>query len=75
MTVGADGRFSQVRQLAGIEPIKTSPPMDVLWFRLPRLPQDPEVPGGFLGGIGRGRIVIVLDRADYWQAGLVFPRT
>ena len=74
LTVGADGRFSQLRQLAGIEPVKTSPPMDVLWFRLPRLPQDPEVPSGLLGGIGRGRILIVLDRADYWQTGLVFPK-
>ena len=74
LTVGADGRFSQLRHLAGIEPIKTSPPMDVLWFRLPRLPQDMEVPGGVLGGIGRGRILIVLDRTDYWQTGLVFPK-
>jgi 2-polyprenyl-6-methoxyphenol hydroxylase-like FAD-dependent oxidoreductase len=74
LTVGADGRFSQLRQLAGIEPVKTSPPMDVLWFRLPRLPQDPDVPSGLLGGIGRGRILIVLDRADYWQTGLVFPK-
>ena len=74
LTVGADGRFSQVRQLAGIQPIKTAPPMDVLWFRLPRLPQDMEIPGGVLGGIGRGRMLIVLDRADYWQTGLVFPK-
>ena len=74
LTVGADGRFSQLRQLAGIEPVRTAPPMDVLWFRLPRLPQDMEVPGGVLGGIGRGRILIVLDRADYWQTGLVFPK-
>jgi len=74
LTVGADGRFSTVRHLAGIEPIKTSPPMDVLWFRLPRLPEDPEVAGGLLGGIGPGRIFIVLDRYDYWQAGLVFPK-
>jgi len=74
LTVGADGRFSQLRQLAGIEPVKTSPPMDVLWFRLPRLPQDPQVPSGFLGGIGRGRLLIVLDRGDYWQSGLVFPK-
>jgi 2-polyprenyl-6-methoxyphenol hydroxylase-like FAD-dependent oxidoreductase len=74
LTVGADGRFSQLRQLAGIVPVKTSPPMDVLWFRLPRLPQDLEIPGGVLGGIGRGRVFIVLDRADYWQAGLVFPK-
>lgn len=74
LTVGADGRFSQVRHLAGIEPIKTSPPMDVLWFRLPRLREDPEAGLGAFGGIGRGRILIVLDRGDYWQAGLVFPK-
>lgn len=74
LTVGADGRFSQVRHLAQIEPVKTSPQMDVLWFRLPKLPQDLDVPGGVYGGIGRGRILIALDRADYWQAGLVFPK-
>ncbi|MFY9583242.1 MAG: FAD-dependent oxidoreductase [Candidatus Acidiferrales bacterium] len=74
LTVGADGRFSFVRHLAGFEPIKTSPPMDVLWFRLPRLPEDPMDSGGAFGGLGRGRIFIVLDRYDYWQAGLVFPK-
>jgi len=74
LTVGADGRFSQVRQLAGITPVKTAPPMDVLWFRLPRLPHEKGMPTGVGGGIGRGRIFIVLDRADHWQAGLVFPK-
>ena len=43
LTVGADGRFSRVRRLAGFEPIKTSAPMDVLWFHLPRRPDEPEV--------------------------------
>jgi 2-polyprenyl-6-methoxyphenol hydroxylase-like FAD-dependent oxidoreductase len=74
LTVGADGRFSQVRHLAGIEPIKTSPPMDVLWFRLPKLAEDPATGGGAFGGFAGGRIMIVLDHGDYWQAGLVFPK-
>ena len=74
LTVGADGRFSTVRRLAGIETIKTAPPMDVLWFRLPKIPGEPEVVGGAFGGIGRGRIFIVLERDSYWQAGLVFPK-
>jgi len=74
LTVGADGRFSHLRRLAGFEPIKTSPPMDVLWFRLPKLPGEPEVVGGAFGGIGRGRILILLERTDHWQAGLVFPK-
>ena len=74
LTVGADGRFSQIRRLAGFEPIMTSPPMDVLWFRLPKLPGEPEITGGAFGGIGRGRIFIMLERTDYWQSGLVFPK-
>jgi len=74
LTVGADGRFSLLRHLAGFEPVKTSPPMDVLWFRLPKLPGEPEITGGAFGGIGRGRIFILLERNDYWQSGLVFPK-
>jgi 2-polyprenyl-6-methoxyphenol hydroxylase-like FAD-dependent oxidoreductase len=74
LTVGADGRFSIIRRLAEFEPIKTAPPMDVLWFRLPKLPGELELDGGAFGGIAPGRIFIVLDRRDYWQAGLVFPK-
>jgi len=71
LTVGADGRFSRVRKLAGFEPIKTAPPMDVLWFRLPRKPGDANESGGRLGS---GHIVVMLNRADYWQMGYVIPK-
>jgi len=71
LVVGADGRGSRVRKLAGIEPVKTSPPMDVLWFKLPREPGDTE---GLVGRFARGRIAIMLDRDDYWQAGYVIPK-
>jgi len=74
LTVGGDGRFSLLRRLAGFEPVKTSPPMDVLWFRLPKMPGEPEIVGGAFGGIGGGRIFILLERNDYWQAALVFPK-
>ena len=71
LTVGADGRGSRIRRLAGFKPVKTSPPMDVLWFKLPREEGDPD---GIVGRIGRGRIAVMLDRADYWQAGYVIPK-
>jgi 2-polyprenyl-6-methoxyphenol hydroxylase-like FAD-dependent oxidoreductase len=75
LTVGADGRFSRVRHLAGIEPVQTSAPMDILWFRLPHIPGDlPEAEGRVLGGFGRGRMLAVFDRFDYWQVGYVFPK-
>jgi 2-polyprenyl-6-methoxyphenol hydroxylase-like FAD-dependent oxidoreductase len=68
LTIGADGRSSRVRHLAGKEPLKTSPPMDVLWFRLPRKPDDPE---GVLGRIGSGHLAVMLDRLDEWQVAYV----
>src|SRR5918998_2505418 len=71
LTVGADGRGSRVRRLAGIEPVKSSPPMDVLWFKLPREPGDPE---GLVGRFGRGHFAVMLDRDDHWQAGYVNPK-
>ncbi len=74
LTVGADGRHSRVRHLAGFEPVKTSPPMDVLWFKLPKLAADIDTGSGLLGSIKAGRILVVLDRFDHWQAGFVFPK-
>lgn len=71
LTVGADGRHSRLRQLVGFEPIQTSPPMDVLWFRLPKKPQDPE---GGMGRIGLGHIVAMLERGDEWQIAYVIPK-
>jgi 2-polyprenyl-6-methoxyphenol hydroxylase-like FAD-dependent oxidoreductase len=68
LTVGADGRSSRVRRMAGFNPIKTSPPMDVLWFRWPRRPEDGE---GILGRFGRGHGLVLLDRLDQWQVGYV----
>jgi 2-polyprenyl-6-methoxyphenol hydroxylase-like FAD-dependent oxidoreductase len=67
LTVGADGRFSRVRRVARIQSVGTSPPMDVLWFRLPHLPGEIDVPGGLFGGFARGHILGGFDRKDYWQ--------
>jgi len=71
LTVGADGRFSRIRQLAALEPIKTSPPMDVLWFTLPRRTGDPE---NALGNIGKGHMIALLNRFEYWQVAYIIPK-
>ena len=71
LTVGADGRSSRIRKLAGFEPVKTSPPMDILWFRIPRAKGDPE---GVLGHFGRGHALVLLDRLDEWQVGFVIMK-
>ncbi|WP_026731988.1 FAD-dependent oxidoreductase [Fischerella sp. PCC 9605] len=71
LTVGADGRHSRLRQLGGFASIQTSPPMDVLWFRLPKRPEDPE---GAMGRIGRGHILVMLDRGEQWQIAYLIPK-
>jgi 2-polyprenyl-6-methoxyphenol hydroxylase-like FAD-dependent oxidoreductase len=71
LTVGADGRHSTVREKAGLEVRDLGAPMDVLWMRISRRPDDPEDP---MGRFDRGRILILLYRGDYWQCGLVIPK-
>ena len=71
LTVGADGRSSRIRKLAKFEPTKTSPPMDILWFRIPRKPEDPE---GVLGYLGRGHGLVLLDRLTEWQTGFIIMK-
>lgn len=72
VVVGADGRFSRLRKLAGFEPVKTSPPIDVLWFRLARRETDSFASLG--ARIGNGLFLIFIDRFDYWQIGCVIPK-
>jgi 2-polyprenyl-6-methoxyphenol hydroxylase-like FAD-dependent oxidoreductase len=71
LVVGADGRHSTVRAKAGLRVNDLGAPMDVLWLRLPRGPDDPRFP---LGRFDRGKIFILLDRGDYWQCGYVIPK-
>jgi 2-polyprenyl-6-methoxyphenol hydroxylase-like FAD-dependent oxidoreductase len=70
LTVGADGRHSIVREKAGLEAIDLGAPIDVLWMRLARQPGDPnQTPGR----IRTGKILITLDRGDYWQCAYLIP--
>jgi len=71
LTVGCDGRHSTVRPRAGLAGEDLGAPMDVLWFRLPKKPGDPNET---MGRFETGRIVILLDRGDYWQCAFVIPK-
>jgi len=71
LVVGADGRQSVVRARAGLKVDELGAPMDVLWFRLPRRPGDPEEP---MGRFEMGRIFIMLNQGEHWQCGFVIPK-
>jgi 2-polyprenyl-6-methoxyphenol hydroxylase-like FAD-dependent oxidoreductase len=71
LVIGADGRGSVVREKAGLPVEDFGAPMDVLWFRLSRLPSDPPQT---LGRIAAGQIFIMLNRGEYWQCGYVIAK-
>jgi 2-polyprenyl-6-methoxyphenol hydroxylase-like FAD-dependent oxidoreductase len=71
LIVGADGRHSIVRQKAGLEVMDLGAPIDVLWMRLARHPDDPVQT---LGRFRAGKILVTLDRGDYWQCAYVIPK-
>ena len=71
LTVGADGRFSQVRRQSRLQAKTTASAIDVLWLRLPRLPTDPE---GILGRVGHSTILLLADRGQLWQLGMIIPK-
>ena len=70
LTVGADGRGSRTRELAGIKLGKTTPPMDVIWFKLPR-PASFGDQNATSGRFGTGTILAILDRGNELQCGYV----
>lgn len=71
LTIGADGRHSIVRERAGLKVEVLGAPIDVLWFRLSRKPSDP---GQVIGRFAAGKIMVMLNREDYWQCGFVISK-
>jgi len=71
LVIGADGRHSTMRERAGFQVTNLGAPMDVLWMRLTRHPNDPEQTGGF---INYGHLLVTLNRGDYWQCAFVIRK-
>ena len=71
LTIGADGRHSVIRARAGLPSVNLGAPMDVLWMRLSRRPSDGEQTFGY---VDRGKILVLINRDDYWQAAMVIRK-
>ena len=71
LVVAADGRASILREEAGLQVQDLGAPMDVLWFRLSRRPDDPEQT---MGRFAAQQIFIMISRGEYWQCGYVIPK-
>ena len=71
LVIGADGRHSTMRERAGLKVDDLGAPMDVLWMRLSRRPDDG---AETFGRFEAGGIFIMVDRGDYWQCAYVIPK-
>ena len=71
LVLATDGRHSTMRRQAGLPVRNIGAPMDVLWFRLSRQPEDAEQS---LGWLKPGRFLVLIDRRDYWQVAYVIRK-
>jgi 2-polyprenyl-6-methoxyphenol hydroxylase-like FAD-dependent oxidoreductase len=71
LVVGADGRHAVTHTRGGFQIHEFGAPIDVLWMHVSKRDGDPEQTLGFFR---HGKLFVLLDRGDYFQAGLVIPK-
>lgn len=71
LIIGADGRHSIVQACAGLRRQDFGVPIDVLWMQISKKQDDPQQSLGFFQ---HGKLLVLLDRGDYWQCGFVIPK-
>ena len=71
LVIGADGRHSIIQACAGLERQEFGVAIDALWMRISKKQDDPQQSLGFFQ---QGKLLVLLDRGDYWQCGFVIPK-
>jgi 2-polyprenyl-6-methoxyphenol hydroxylase-like FAD-dependent oxidoreductase len=71
LVFGTDGRHSTVREKARMDVEDFGVPIDVLWFRVPKSADDP-TPS--IGRIRNGKMLITIDRGDYFQCASIIRK-
>jgi 2-polyprenyl-6-methoxyphenol hydroxylase-like FAD-dependent oxidoreductase len=71
LVIAADGRGSLVRSLDLLPVERLGAPMDVLWFQLPKVDDGGDA---LRGSVSSGRMVVLIDRDDYWQAAFLIAK-
>jgi 2-polyprenyl-6-methoxyphenol hydroxylase-like FAD-dependent oxidoreductase len=69
LTIAADGRSSIARNLLPLEDLGA--PMDVFWFRVAKQRVER---GSLRGNVERGRLLVMIDRGEYWQCAFLIPK-
>jgi 2-polyprenyl-6-methoxyphenol hydroxylase-like FAD-dependent oxidoreductase len=71
VTIGCDGRHAVSREAGRLLLQDEGVPVDVLWLKMARQYSDPE---NALGYINYGRLIILINRSDYFQVGYIIAK-
>jgi 2-polyprenyl-6-methoxyphenol hydroxylase-like FAD-dependent oxidoreductase len=71
LVIGADGRHAVTHTRAGFEVQELGVPIDVLWMHISKREGDPEQLFGFFR---HGKLLVLINRDEYYQAGFVIPK-
>jgi len=71
LVIGADGRHAITHTRGGFKIEELGVPIDVLWMHISKRAGDPENRFGFFR---HGKLLVLIDRDDYYQAGFVIPK-
>ncbi len=71
LVIASDGRRSVLRDASALRLRSLGAPMDVFWFKLPKERSAENETTGFFTA---GRIIVLIDRGDYWQCAYVFAK-
>src|SRR5438132_6294139 len=71
LVIGADGRHAITHERAGLEIQELGVPIDVLWMHISKREGDQEQ---LLGFFRHGRLLVLINRDDYFQTGFVIPK-
>ncbi len=71
LVIGADGRHAITHTRAGFEIQEIGVPIDVFWMHISKRESDPEQLFGFFR---HGKLLVLINRDQYYQAGFVIPK-
>src|SRR5438874_263931 len=71
LVIGADGRHALTHTRASFEIQELGVPIDVLWMHISKREGDPEQLFGFFR---HGKLLVLINRDTYYQAGFVIPK-
>lgn len=71
LVIAADGRGSVLRDQSGLALDDIGAPMDVLWLRIARRPDDS---AAIEARFGARNVLVMINRGDYWQCAYVIGK-